>query len=215
MRQLLKKEFTLSVHPTSYLFLALSAMVLIPNYPLLIISFYTSLAVFFMCLSGRENHDYNFVMMLPVQRKEVVGARILTTVILEASQLLLMIPFAYLRSILGMGPNLAGMDANISLFGLSLILLGVFNLCFFTRYFSNVLKVGNAFGIASVAVTLFILISETLVHIPGLFKDVLDTPDFQYLGAKLLLLAIGAAVYAIMTALAYRISVKKFAALDL
>ena len=51
MKELLKKEFTLALHPTGWLFLGLSAMVLIPNYPYYVIFFYTGLALFFTCLA--------------------------------------------------------------------------------------------------------------------------------------------------------------------
>ena len=87
MKQLLKKEFSLAVHPTSWLFLGLSAMVLIPNYPYYVIFFYTGLGVFFTCLNGRENQDVLFSLLLPVSRKQVVAARITTVVLLELQHL--------------------------------------------------------------------------------------------------------------------------------
>ena len=57
MKNLLRKELVLALHPTAPLFLALSAMLLIPNYPYLVAFFYTGLGVFFTCLNGRENDD--------------------------------------------------------------------------------------------------------------------------------------------------------------
>ena len=74
MGKLMKKELKLAMHPTAPMFLALSAMLLIPNYPYYVIFFYTSLAVFFICLTGRENHDIFFTMLLPVSKKDVVKA---------------------------------------------------------------------------------------------------------------------------------------------
>lgn len=55
MKELLKKEISLVLHPTNWLFLALSALVLVPNYPYYVTFFYTGLGIFFLCLSGREN----------------------------------------------------------------------------------------------------------------------------------------------------------------
>ena len=43
MKHLLYKEWRLAMHPTALLFLPLSAMLLIPNYPYYVIFFYTSL----------------------------------------------------------------------------------------------------------------------------------------------------------------------------
>lgn len=46
MSKLLKKEFLLSMHPITPLMLALSAMVMIPNYPYAVMFFYMTLAAF-------------------------------------------------------------------------------------------------------------------------------------------------------------------------
>ena len=89
MKSLLKKEFTLSMHPTGILFLGLSAMLLIPNYPYLVSFFYTGLAVFFICLNGRENGDIPFMMLLPVAKRDLVRARFMTVVALQIAQIIL------------------------------------------------------------------------------------------------------------------------------
>jgi len=51
MKNMLYKEFKLALHPTSIIFLSLSAMVLIPNYPYYVTFFYVMLGVYFMCLA--------------------------------------------------------------------------------------------------------------------------------------------------------------------
>ena len=57
MLNLLRKELRLAVHPTSWIFLGLSLMLLIPSYPYYVAFFYTGLGIFFTCLSARENQD--------------------------------------------------------------------------------------------------------------------------------------------------------------
>ena len=47
MLRLLQKEIRLAMHPTVPIFLLLSAMLLIPNYPYYVAFFYTGLGVFF------------------------------------------------------------------------------------------------------------------------------------------------------------------------
>lgn len=69
MRQLLYKEFKLATHPTMYIFLLLSAMVLIPSYPYYVAFMYMCLAMFFTFLQGRETNDLFFTAMLPVRKK--------------------------------------------------------------------------------------------------------------------------------------------------
>lgn len=215
MKLLLKKELRLALHPTAPLFLLLSAMLLIPNYPYCVVFFYTSLGIFFICLSGRENQDIFYSMLLPIRKSDVVTARFLLVVLLEVAQLVLAIPFAWLRQTLLPIPNLVGMDANISLFGFALIQLGLFNWVFFRLYYRNVAQVGKSFAAASVVSFLFLFLVEGLTHILPLFRDVLDTPDPQFLGPKLAALGLGLLSYLLLTGLAYRRGKRDFEGLDL
>ena len=62
--ELLKKEFSLCLHPAALIMLPLAAIVLAPNYPYGIIFFYSTLGLFFICMGGRENQDVLFTMTL-------------------------------------------------------------------------------------------------------------------------------------------------------
>ena len=215
MKQLLYKEFRLAMHPTCPLFLALSAMLLIPNYPYLVVFFYTGLAIFFTCLSGRENNDILYTVTLPVRKEDAVKARFAFAVILQLLQLLIAVPFAALRQSFSLPGNQVGMDANIALFGLAFIMLGIFNLIFFTCYYKNPEKVGAAFLKACAGITIYMLLAETCTHAVPFVRDKLDTADGQFLSAKLIVLGAGALIYAGLTLLAWRKSAKSFLALDL
>ena len=146
MIKLLSKELRLAMHPTSLIFLGLSAMILIPNYPYLVTFFYTGLGVFFTCLSGRENHDIAYSVALPVRKSDVVKARFLFVVAVELVQAAFVVPFALLRASMPLPGNLVGMDANVAFFGFAFMLLGIFNAVFFGIYYRDVRKVGKAFG---------------------------------------------------------------------
>ncbi len=215
MKNLLLKELRLATHPSNFMHLSLSAMLLIPDYPYYVIFFYTTMGLFFLCLSGRENHDIEYSLMLPVRKREIVKARISFAVLIEFVQLLVSIPFAVIRNGITSAPNAAGMDANVALFGLSLLLFGLFNVIFFPRYYKNPAKVGKPFVIGSIAVFLYIVAAEGCTYVVPFFRDVLDTPDPLHMPAKLAVLAAGLAVFAALTALAYRVSAKRFEALDL
>lgn len=216
MSKLLYKEFRLAMHPTAYIFLSFSLMLLIPNYPYYVTFFYTGLAVFFTCLGGRENHDIFYTLSLPVPKRAVVKARFASVMLIELAQLLLAIPFAILRQLMpGIPGNQVGMDANIVFFGLSLILLGIFNLIFFTKYYKNTDKVGSAFGVSSITVFIYIMIAEALTHVVPFFRDRLDTKDTEFITEKLLVLACGIIIYLVLTLISYRKSVESFEKLDL
>lgn len=215
MKNLLQKELRLALHPTNIIFLSLSAMLLIPNYPYLITFFYTALGLFFLCLNGRENHDIEYSLTLPVRKREIVAARIAFAVAIEVLQLLLAAGFALLHNRLMPAANAVGMDANVAFFGFALLLLGLYNLLFFAQYYANPAKVGKAFVVASTVVMVYILAVETLTHVVPFFRDVLDTPDPQHMLPKLVVLGVGTVAYAVFTLLALRVSAARFEALDL
>lgn len=215
MAKLLMKEFRLAMHPTNLIFLTLSTMLIIPNYPYYVTFFYTTLGLFFLCLNGRENHDIEYSITLPVRKQEIVKGRIGFAVLVELAQVLLAVPFALLRNRLQPVGNEVGMDANIAFFGLSLLMLGLFNLLFFPAYYKNPDKVGKAFVISSVYIFLYIVVVEGLAHIAPFFHQQLDTPDPQFLTAKLAVLGIGAFLFAILSWVSYLISAKRFVRLDL
>ncbi|MGN0477838.1 MAG: ABC-2 transporter permease [Hominenteromicrobium sp.] len=203
MNNLLKKELKLALHPTAPMFLALSAMLMIPNYPYLVAFFYTGLGVFFTCLLGRENDDVGYTLLLPVSKRDVVRARFTVVTVLQLLQLLAAVPFAVLRQKLIPAGNLAGLDANIALFGFAFVLYGGFNLIFFSVYYRDVRRVGMAFIWSSVWVFLWIGLVETCTHLVPLMRERIDTPDPAYLPEKLVILAVGLAVYVLLTGLAY------------
>ena len=215
MKQLLTKEIRLVTHPTNYIFWLLSALLLIPNYPYYVTFFYTAMGIFFMCLNARENHDIEYTLLLPIQKAQVVRARVMFILLIEIIQFLLAVPFAILRAGITPAQNEVGMDANLSFFGLSLIMMGLFNYLFITIYYRDPAKVGKAFIISSSAIFLYICIAEALTHALPFFRDQLDTPDPQYLTVKLILLAVGVLVFFFSTFAAERRAEKSFVTLDL
>ena len=67
---LLKKEWKLVMMPVPLLFLLLSALVLVPNYPYYVTFFYTTLGIFLMMQFARENRDLYYMALLPVTKRE-------------------------------------------------------------------------------------------------------------------------------------------------
>lgn len=215
MIELLKKEFRLFAHPTCWMFLAFGAMLLIPGYPMYIPFFWVTLGLFYSCLGARENNDLYYTLLLPVRKRDTVRARGLFFACMELLQIAVCIPFALLRYALKLGPNNAGMDVNIALFGLCLVLMGMFNLLFLPRVYKNPTSVGKPFLFVSVWVFLYIVAAEVCCHALPFFREVLDTPDPQHLGVKLAVLALGALLFALLTLLGTRRAETIFEKVDL
>jgi len=215
MKNMLYKEFKLAMHPTSIIFLSLSAMMLIPNYPYYMTFFYTTLGIFFTCLSGRENHDIFYTMTLPIRKRDIVKSRFFLVIILQLAQIITAIPFAMIRRTYSLPGNLVGIDANVAFFGLSFLMLGLFNLVFFTKYYKDTDKVGTSFLFGTIVITIFMIIAEASVHTVPFIKNYLDTKDPEFLEYKLVVLAAGIVLYIVLTLFSYQRSIRSFEALDL
>lgn len=215
MVNLLKKELRLALHLTAPIFLLLSAMLMIPNYPYLVVFFYTGLAVFFTCLNGRENHDVDYTLLLPVAKRDVVKARILLVILLEMAQLLTAIPFVILRQKLIPEPNAVGMDANMALLAFALVQMALFNVVFFHTYYQDVRRVGVAFVRSSAAIFMLICAEEAMAHAVPFVRDVLDTPDTLHVPEKLVVLLVSIMLFALLNWFTIQQAQKSFEAQDL
>ncbi len=216
MKALIKKEFSLCLHPTAAIFLTFAAFVFVPNYPYEVMFFFSGLSVFFMCMAARENGDLAFTCALPVKKCEVSLARILVAGMFQCALLLLTaICIAVKQACFPdeMLVNLAGNSANLAFCGLGALLLGSFNLVFFPLHYHRPEKVGVPFLIAAAVQFMLIGILILIRHLP--FAAPLCSPDFANVGLKLAVLLAGLVLYCMITALAARLSMKNFEKVDL
>ena len=180
------KDLRLAAHPMMYVFALFGAMLLIPSYPYTVAFFYGLLGIFFTFLNGRENKDVYYCAVLPVTKREQVRARTWMVVAVELTELVLAVPFAVLSvHINPNGTNLAGIDANVALFGAVLLIFGV----------------------------LMVLV-EALSHFP-VVGPYLDAADAAGQVRQLPVLAAGAAAFALLSWLAFRRAAKNYERVDL
>jgi hypothetical protein len=205
MKYILYKEFRLALHPTTIIFMSFSMMLLIPSYPYYVAFFYTALSLFFTFMSGRENKDILYSVMLPIRKRDVVKARCWMVAIIELVQVIISIPFAVISAKINpVGGNMAGIDANTAFFGLVLIMLALFNFVFITTFYKTAYKIGKAFAYGSIVMALFILIAEALVWIPSPVQSYLDTTAPGSFLSQLPVLIAGIAFWVLMMLLTYR-----------
>ena len=102
MKALLYKEFKLAMHPICYLFIALFPfMILIPGYPLAIGFIYVLSCypiLFLGANKGQQSNDLLFSTLLPVRKKDIVLARIITVIFMQVAFMVIMsllYPIAY------------------------------------------------------------------------------------------------------------------------
>lgn len=215
MKNLIYKEFKLSVHPTCYFFLPLAAMLLIPSYPYYVAYFYQTLGIFFTFLNGNATNDVFFTTLLPIRKRDAVKARFYTVILFELFQVIVSIPFAILRYIIYPVENLAGMEANVAFFGLVFVMLAIFNITFLPMFYRTAYKPGVPYLVSCVAMMVFVGLAEALINIIPAWKVALDTTNTAYYPQQLIVFIAGILLFALLTAAAYGRSVKHFEKLDL
>ena len=217
MKALLYKEIKLALHPTTYLFMAIGAMLMIPSYPYYVAFVYTCLGIFFIFLSSRENKDIFFTASLPVRKSDVVKSRVFTVAIIELLQLAIGIPFAIIGIRINPNPagNIAGIEANMAFFGLVLIMYALFNVMYLPLFYKTAVKVGIPLIFASIAVTIYVVAAELAVQKIPFLKTHLDTSDPAMAIYQFPILIAGMLIFALSLWLTYRKSVANFEKVDL
>ena len=217
MLNLIKKEIALCMHPTAFIFLFFAVLVFIPNYPYEVIFFFSCLSVFFCCITGRENGDIAFSCALPVKKEHIPIAKMLVVFGLQGIILLFVgIAGAVKGAVLPAEQyvNQAGISANLALVGNGAILLGVFNLIFFPRYFKSPDKIGVPFVIGAIVVFLLIGVFIVLRWVTPLYSTTLNELNTVNTGAKAAALIIGMAIYAIMSTISCKLSMRRLQEYD-
>ena len=205
------------MHPTAFIFLFFAVLVFVPNYPYEVIFFFSCLSVFFCCMMGRENGDIAFSCALPVKKEHIPLAKMLVVFGLQGITLLLVgIIGAVKGAVLPAEQyvNQAGISANLALVGNGAVLLGVFNLIFFPRYFKSPDRIGVPFVIGAVVV--FFLIGVFIVSrwATPLYSITLNGLNSQNIGAKAAALTIGIVIYIVLSAISCKLSMRHFQRID-
>lgn len=216
MAAILQKEYKLFVLPLVYLFMAFILMLIIPNYPYTVSFFYTCLGIFFCFQMGRENRDVYYMLMLPIEKKDIVKARYLTVLSIEILQMLLCIPMSVIRGKILTYPNLAGIEADVAFYGGACIIFAVFNLVFFSGYFKDVSKVGISFLKAGIGTFVALGLVEASVHIGKALLGTCfwDSMKGEDLVKQIPILLAGIIIFILANLFGYRRDVKHFKGQD-
>ena len=154
MKALLYKEFKLAMHPMCYIFIALFPfMILVPpsHYPIgigfiYVLSCYPVL--FLGANKGQQSNDLLYSTLLPVRKKDIVLARILTVAIMQFAFIAIMsalLPIAYtfipyIEEQVKEGSTEAlkfGLNGYTSLLAIALVGYSIADLIFFPIYYKN------------------------------------------------------------------------------
>ena len=230
MKALLYKEFKLAMHPICYVFIAMfPLMILIPSYPIAVGFIYvlTCYPVLFLGANkGQQSNDLLYSTLLPIRKKDIVKARIMTVFIMHLAfiaitsalyPVALMINNGIIESALAEDPMAnpitnAGLGLNSYVLILAIVLVGfaLADLIFFPIYYKN----GKSIVMSTLLMILGFVIylgvfTIGLPYIPGC-EWINELPlyiQFIALGVSLIL-------YAVLHLAVYKISAKRLEKVD-
>ena len=216
MKKLLYKELRLTAAPITYVFLAFSLMTLIPGYPILVGGFFITLGIFYTFQLARESNDILYTALLPCQKRDVVAAKYAFTVLMELMGWLLCAALTALRLTVWRQAALythnAMMNANLAYLGWLLLIFALFNGIFLGGFFRTAYQLGKPFIVYGIACFVVIVLAEALHHFPGMAAMNSQTEGFAM---QLVVLIVGAVLFAVVTALSCRTAQIRFEKIDL
>lgn len=226
MKNLIFKELKLSMHPLIFIFVVVfPLMVLIPSYPLFISFIYicTGYPILFLgTQKGQQSNDILYSCLLPIRKKDVIKARMITLLLIQLGTMLIMAalaPIAYSYRVAnpleGTTPSDVGFSLNglISLYGFVLVAFSVYDYIYLTCFYKNGRSVlfPTFFGLA-----VFILfLTVTTIVFPLVFPGYYDFFCNVDFGVQLLYLLVGIVVYALIHYAAYKKASYSFDRVDL
>ncbi len=226
MKALIYKELKLAMHPICYVFIVLFPfMILIPSYPLGIGFIYvlTCYPILFLGANkGQQSNDLLYSTLLPVRKKDIVMARILTVIFMQIAFILVMTALYPVARIINnavaqsaekpseyMIPGL-GLDSYVLLVAIALIGYAIADIIFFPIYYKH--------GKSIVMSTLFTILGFVvyigiftigLPFIPGL--EILNN---LHLGIQFAILGAAILISFLLHFVVYKISSKRLEKVD-
>lgn len=214
VKNLIRKDIALLLHPTVILFFILAGgMLFIPDYPRSVGFFYIVIGIMNIFTLSLQYKDHEASSLFPVQKRESVLARVLLTAAVELAVLVFTVPFTLLAHKLISGldiANKAGMNLNITLYAIVLIGYGIYNLTVIPAGYTKQFKV---YVRSFVGMGLYLIVTvalENLVCRPKGGKLFLNGTSPAELTRQLPFLLGALAVFLIVNAIAYFIASRRY-----
>lgn len=220
MKNLIFKEFKLSVHPLTYLMMALISLASLSGlgcfYPLCLFGvLYTFL--FIGIKKGITNNDLYYTLLLPVRREKIVAARVVSTTILQLIYTVLICVFDFIRQFIPGGIPLkqVGSAQLPVLIAICLICYTVFDLIYMTWFYKDGKQVIYNMLIGTLLIA---ILSAGLCMIPGNFETFFNMITLGHENANYFvqfgILLFGIGVYILGKFVLIKICTKKLLKLD-
>ena len=228
MKALLYKEFKLAMHPICYVFIAMFPfMILIPSYPVAIGFIYVLSCypiLFLGANKGQQSNDLLYSTLLPIRKKDIVFARIMTVAFMQFAFIAIMSALMPLATFLqnsiktdgGESISTPGIGLNgfVSLLGIALIGFAIADLIFFPIYYKHGKSIVMSTLLTILGFILYLSIfTIALPYIPG-FKWYTGFLCDSGIGVQFIVLGAALGIYVILHILVYKISSKRLEKVD-
>ncbi len=164
MLNLLYKDLRLAINPLFFILpLFTGALMLIPGWLYFIVLLYFCFIMLPNVLGGfKAQNDLMFSIMLPVRKKDIVAARILSFMTYELIYVIIAVVFAAINLRLYNDWPMFFLRPNIAFFGLIFIMFGLVNITLFPIYFKTAYNYGWAAIMANIMGVCFAVGMEIL-----------------------------------------------------
>lgn len=213
MKNLLYKEFKLSISPFFHLIALLTGcLMLIPQW----VYFVAFMYLYFIAVPNifsiyNSQKDLEFSTFLPVKKSDIVKSKILAIMIMEVMNMLVGGIFVVIHHKLFSNSNFL-MDLNFAFFGFVFIMNGIFNLVLFPMYFKTGYKIGLPIVMACVSVVIYAGIIEFLNLFNSNFMSVVEGSNNSI---QISILLIGTLLFLLLSFFSYKLSEKRFNLVEL
>lgn len=228
MKALLFKEFKLAMHPICYVFVfVFPLLILIPSYPIGVGFIYilTTYPILFLGANkGQQSNDLLYSTLLPVRKKDIVLARIITVFIIQFTYIAILsalYPLAvYINSILASLPGTLvipgiGLDGFISLLGIALIGYSIADMIFFPIYYKKGRSIVMSTLLTILGFVLYICIfTIALPYIPIVGEAFLSFVSSPLIWPQLIIFGGSLIIYFFAHLFVYKVSAKRLEKVD-
>ena len=227
MKALLYKEFKLAMHPICYIFIALFPfMILIPSYPVAIGFIYVLSCypiLFLGANKGQQSNDLLYSTLLPIRKKDIVLARIVTVAVMQFAYMVIMsalLPVALLiqNSITSsdgkaVTPGLT-LNGFVSILGIAIIGYSIADLIYFTIYYKHGKSIVMSTLLTILGFVIYLgILTIGLPYVPGCegYKTFLCDSGIGY---QFIVFGGSLVIYVLFHWLIYRIASKELEQVD-
>ena len=230
MKALLYKELKLAMHPICYVFIALFPfMILIPSYPIAIGFLYvlTCYPILFLGANkGQQSNDLLYSTLLPIRKKDIVKARIMTVFLMHLVFIALtsaLFPLAVFinnsinEAALAADPNanpvvVPGLGLHSYVLVLAIVIIGyaIADLIFFPIYYKNGKSIVMSTLMMILGFVLYLgIFTIGLPFIPGL-EWINELPLY----VQFIILGVSLIIYIALHLVVYKVSYKRLEKVD-